>query len=172
MFGNEKKVPNTGSAPTYVGKGMQIKGKIWGVRPIWIEGEVQGSIDCATEVIIGEAGKVDAAIRASTIKVNGFVEGELIASSRIEVMAKGRVHGDIKCLAGCLIIHDGGIIEGLCSTATEENMKNLLPQQFPKLLPEETDKPVKEIQAPEKKEDLESLQTEENSESTNNTNHI
>ena len=170
MFGNEKKVPNTGSAPTYVGKGMQIKGKIWGVRPIWIEGEVQGSIDCATEVIIGEAGKVDAAIRASTIKVNGFVEGELIASSRIEVMAKGRVHGDIKCLAGCLIIHDGGILEGQCSIATEENMKNLLPQQFPKLLPEETDHPVKEIQAPEKKEDSESLQTEENSESTNNTN--
>ena len=172
MFGNEKKVPNTGSAPTYVGKGMQIKGKIWGVRPIWIEGEVQGSIDCATEVIIGEAGKVDAAIRASTIKVNGFVEGELIASSRIEVMAKGRVHGDIKCLAGCLIIHDGGILEGQCSTATEENMKNLLPQQFPKLLPEGTDQPVKEIQASEKKEDSESLQTVENSESTNNTNHL
>ena len=172
MFGNEKKVPTTGSAPTYVGKGMQIKGKIWGVRPIWIEGEVQGSIDCATEVIIGEAGKVDAAIRASTIKVNGFVEGELIASTRIEVMAKGRVHGDIKSLAGCLIIHDGGILEGQCSTATEEKMKNLLPQQFPKLLPEETDQPVKEIQAPEKKEDSESLQTEENSESTNNTNHL
>jgi len=165
-------VPTTGSAPTYVGKGMQIKGKIWGVRPIWIEGEVQGSIDCATEVIIGEAGKVDAAIRASTIKVNGFVEGELIASSRIEVMAKGRVHGDIKCLAGCLIIHDGGILEGQCSTATEKNMKNLLPQQFPKLLTEETDQPVKKIQAPEKKEDSESLQTEENSESTNNTNHL
>ena len=163
----------TGSAPTYVGKGMQIKGKIWGVRPIWIEGEVLGSIDCATEVIIGEAGKVDAAIRASIIKVNGFVEGELIASTRIEVMAKGRVHGDIKCLAGCLIIHDGGILEGQCSTATEENMKNLLPQQFPKLLPEETDKkPVKEIQAPEKKEDLDSLQTEENSDSTNNTNQL
>ena len=165
-------MPNTGSAPTYVGKGMQIKGKIWGVRPIWIEGEVQGSIDCATEVIIGEEGKVDAAIRASTIKVNGFVEGELIASSRIEVMAKGRVHGDIKCLAGCLIIHDGGILEGQCSTATEENMKNLLPQQFPKLLPEETDLTVKEIQAPEKKEDSESLQTEKNSESANNTNHL
>ena len=172
MFGNEKKVPTTGSAPTYVGKGMQIKGKIWGVRPIWIEGEVQGSIDCATEVIIGEAGKVDAAIRASTIKVNGFVEGELIASSRIEVMAKGRVHGDIKCLAGCLIIHDGGILEGQCSTASEENMKNLLPQQFPKLLPEETDQAVTEIQVPEKKGDPELLQTEDNSDSTNNTNHL
>ena len=172
MFGNDKKVPTTGSAPTYVGKGMQIKGKIWGVRPIWIEGEVQGSIDCASEVIIGEAGKVDAAIRASTIKVNGFVEGELIASSRIEVMAKGRVHGDIKCLAGCLIIHDGGILEGQCSTATEENMKKLLPQQFPKLLPEETDQTVKEIEAPENKENSESLQTDENSENTKNTNHL
>ena len=87
-------------------------------------------------------------------------------------MAKGRVHGDIKSLAGCLIIHDGGILEGQCATATEENMKNLLPQQFPKLLPEETDEPVKEIQAPEQKEDSESFQTEENSESTKNINHL
>ena len=158
MFGNEKKVPTTGSAPTYVGKGMQIKGKIWGVRPIWIEGEVQGSIDCATEVIIGEAGKVDAAIRASTIKVNGFVEGELLASKQIEIMSKGRVRGNITNIPGSLVIHDGGIVEGLCSTETAEKMKNLLPQSFPKLLPEETDSSVKEIQTPENKETPESPQ--------------
>ena len=159
MFGNDKKMPTTGSAPTYVGKGMQIKGKISGVRPIWIEGEVKGSIDCASEVIIGEAGKVDAAIRASTIKVNGFVEGELFASKQIEIMSKGRVRGNITNIPGSLVIHDGGIVEGLCSTETAEKMKNLLPQSFPKLLPEETDSSVKEIQTTENKETPESPQT-------------
>ena len=159
MFGNDKKVSAAGSVPTYVGKGMRIEGKIWGTRPIWIEGEVRGSVDCNTEVIIGESGKVDATIRASTIKVNGFVEGELFASKQIEIMSKGRVRGNITNIPGSLVIHDGGIVEGQCSTETAEKMKNLLPQSFPKLLPEETDSSVKEIQTTENKETPEFPQT-------------
>ena len=159
MFGSDKKVPAPGSVPTYVGKGMRIEGKIWGTRPIWIEGEVLGSVDCDSEVIIGESGKVDATIRASIIKVNGFVEGELFASKQIEIMSKGRVRGNITNIPGSLVIHDGGIVEGQCSTETAEKMKNLLPQSFPKLLPEETDSSVKEIETTENKEILESPQT-------------
>ncbi len=159
MFSSDKKVPAPGSVPTYVGKGMRIEGKIWGTRPIWIEGEVRGSVDCVSEVIIGESGKVDATIRASIIKVNGFVEGELFASKQIEIMSKGRVRGNITNIPGSLVIHDGGIVEGLCSTETAEKMKNLLPQSLPKLLPEETDSSVKEIQTTEKKETTVSPQT-------------
>ena len=159
MFSSDKKVPASGSVPTYVGKGMRIEGKIWGTSPIWIEGEVRGSVDCDSEVIIGESGKVDATIRASIIKVNGFVEGELFASKQIEIMSKGRVRGNITNIPGSLVIHDGGIVEGLCSTETAEKMKNLLPQTFPKLLPEETDSSVKEIQITENRETPESPQT-------------
>ena len=159
MFGNDKKVAVGGSVPTYVGKGMCIEGKIWGTSPIWVEGEVRGSIDCASEVIIGESGKVDAIIRASIIKVNGLVEGELLASKQIEVMSKGRVRGNITNIPGNLVIHDGGIVEGLCSTETKEKMKNLLPQPLPKLLPEETELSVKETQASENIDDSKSTFT-------------
>ncbi len=138
MFGNNNNESFKGGAPTYVGKGMRIEGKIWGKRPIWIDGEVKGTIDIGSEVIIGESAKIDATIRASTIKVNGFVEGELYASGKIEIMSKGRVHGNVTNLAGCLIIHDGGIVEGQCSIANKEKMKSLLPQDFPKLLPEQS----------------------------------
>ena len=72
------------------------------------------------------------------IKVNGFVEGELFASGKIEIMSKGRVHGNVTNLAGCLIIHDGGIVEGQCTIADAEKMKSLLPQALPKLLLEKS----------------------------------
>ena len=132
------KEPFRGTAPTYIGKGMRIEGKIWGTRPIWIDGEVKGSIDIGSEVIIGEPAKIDATIRAPVIKVNGFVEGELFASGKIEIMSKGRVHGNVTNLAGCLIIHDGGIVEGQCTIADAEKMKSLLPQALPKLLLEKS----------------------------------
>ena len=131
---------------------MRIEGKIYGMRPIWIDGEVHGTIDSISEVIIGEFAKVDATIRAATIKVNGSVEGELFASNRIEIMAKGRVTGNITNLAGSLVIQTGGIFEGQCLTATEEKMKKLLPEQIPMLLSDESSGPVKELQSPQSKE--------------------
>ena len=139
---------------------MRIEGKIFGMRPIWIDGEVHGTIDSISEVIIGEFAKVDAPIRAATIKVNGSVEGELFASNSIEIMAKGRVSGNITNLAGSLVIHTGGIFEGQCLTATEEKMKKLLPEQIPKLLPNEISGSVKEMETTQNKEDSNSEGTE------------
>ena len=156
MFGKNKKLPSVNSAPTYIGRGMRIEGKIYGMRPIWIDGEVHGTIDSISEVIIGEFAKVDATIRAATIKVNGSVEGELFASNSIEIMAKGRVTGNITNLAGSLVIQTGGIFEGQCLTATEEKMKKLLPEQIPKLLPNESLGSVKEMESTKNKEDLNS----------------
>ena len=160
MFGKDKKSAIVNSAPTYIGKGMRIEGKIFGMRPIWIDGEVQGTIDSISEVIIGEFAKVDATIRAATIKVNGSVEGELFASNKIEIMAKGRVTGNITNLAGSLVIQTGGIFEGQCLTATEEKMKKLLPEQIPKLLPNESSGSLKEIESSQNKEDSNSEETE------------
>ena len=156
MFGKDKKSAIVNSAPTYIGKGMRIEGKIYGMRPIWIDGEVHGTIDSISEVIIGEFAKVDATIRAATIKVNGSVEGELFASNRIEIMAKGRVSGNITNLAGSLVIQTGGIFEGQCLTATEEKMKKLLPEQIPKLIQNESSSSVKEMGSTQIKEDLNS----------------
>ena len=153
MFGKDKKSVIVNSAPTYIGRGMRIEGKIFGMRPIWIDGEVHGTIDSISEVIIGEFAKVDATIRAATIKVNGSVEGELFASNRIEIMAKGRVTGNITNLAGSLVIQTGGIFEGQCLTATEEKMKELLPEQIPKLIPNESPSSVKEMEFIQNKED-------------------
>ena len=160
MFGKDKKSPDVNSAPTYIGRGMRIEGKIWGMRPIWIDGEVHGTIDSVSEVIIGEFAKVDATIRAASIKVNGSVEGELFASNSIEIMSKGRVSGNITNLAGSLVIQTGGIFEGKCLTATEEKMKKLLPEQIPKLLPDESSGSVKKLESSQNIKDSNSEETE------------
>ena len=90
---------------------------------------------------------------SSSFSQDTFVEGELYGSSRIEIMSKGRVRGKVTNLAGCLIIQDGGVVEGQCTIVTEEKMKGLLPQKLTKLLPEKTDFQIKELKAPENKEE-------------------
>ena len=76
-------------------------------------------------------------------------------------MPKGRVTGNITNLAGSLVIRTGGIFEGQCLTATEEKMKKLLPEQIPKLLPDESSGSVKELESPQNKENSNSDETEE-----------
>ena len=134
MFGKKRDEPVSQSAPTYVGGSMKIDGKIWGRRPIWIDCEVTGTINCESEVLIGPTARVKATIHAATIKVNGQVEGELYASERMEVLPQGFIRGDLTNLPGCLVIHEGGVIEGGCLTASKVEVKSIMPETRPKLL--------------------------------------
>ncbi len=134
MFGKKRAETVSQSAPTYIGGSMKIDGKIWGRRPIWIDGEVTGTINCESEVLIGPTARVKATIRAATIKINGQVEGELYASERMEVLPQGFIRGDLTNLPGCLVIHEGGVIEGGCLTASKVEVKSIMPETRPKLL--------------------------------------
>ena len=107
---------------------MKIDGKITGRKPIWMDGEVQGTIDCESEVVIGPSAKVQATIHAATIKVNGHIEGDLYASGRVEVLSQGRIQGNITNLPGSLIIHEGGVMEGQCLIASDNEIRKLMPE--------------------------------------------
>ena len=93
-----------------------------------MDGEVQGTIDCESEVVIGPSAKVQATIHAATIKVNGHIEGDLYASGRVEVLSQGRIQGNITNLPGSLIIHEGGVMEGQCLTASDNEIRKLMPE--------------------------------------------
>ena len=107
---------------------MKIDGKITGRKPIWMDGEVQGTIDCESEVVIGPSAKVQATIHAATIKVNGHIQGDLYASGRVEVLSQGRIQGNITNLPGSLIIHEGGVMEGQCLIASDNEIRKLMPE--------------------------------------------
>ena len=48
------------SSTKNVYKTMKIDGKISARKPIWMDGEMQGSIDCESEVVIGPTAKIKA----------------------------------------------------------------------------------------------------------------
>ena len=127
MFGKKNVTETKGSAPTYLGGGMKIDGKIIGKKPIWMDGELKGNIECESEVVIGPTAKIEATIKAATIKVNGQVKGDLYASARMEVLSQGRIQGNLTNLPGALIIHEGGIVEGQCLTTSKEEIKKIMP---------------------------------------------
>ena len=116
MFGKKNNLPVKGGAPTYVGHGMKIEGNIRCIGPIRIDGEVHGKIDCKSEVTIGPTAHIVATIHAAKTVVNGKVEGNLFTTDHLEILSEGYIIGNVTNPSGCLIVHEGAIIEGQCLT--------------------------------------------------------
>ena len=114
MFGR-KQQPQTnekdiGKVEIVIGKDTQIKGTIKGQGTIRIDGEFEGEIDIEGNVIVGEAGNVNANINAKDVTAAGVIVGNIIADGKLEIIKEGKVSGDIKVAA--LVINDGAIFDG------------------------------------------------------------
>ncbi len=116
MFGKKKTSTARRDATTYIGIGMKIEGKLRCTGSIHIDGDVDGDIDCQSDVSIGPSAVIVATIHAATATVNGRVEGNLFTSDQLEVFSEGHIVGNISNPLGKLIIHEGAVIEGQCFT--------------------------------------------------------
>ena len=63
-------------------------------------------------LIVSAGGRVDADIKVATAKVNGVVNGDIVATERIELGRTAHVRGDIS--APTLVVEQGAIFEGSC----------------------------------------------------------
>lgn len=82
-----------------------------------VDGRLEGSVDNARQVIIGEGGAIVGDISAQTIICGGEVQGNVCAEM-LEVLAQASIKGDIR--AKKMIVEEGGCIDGMC-TVGEKN---------------------------------------------------
>jgi cytoskeletal protein CcmA (bactofilin family) len=94
-----------------IGKSVIIKGELSGSEDLTIEGQVEGKIELRQNVLtIGPNAKIKAQVAAKTIVVEGSVQGNVVASERIEIRDKGSVEGDLA--APRVAIADGAHFRG------------------------------------------------------------
>ncbi|MGE5397523.1 MAG: bactofilin family protein [Chitinophagales bacterium] len=94
-----------------------IKGDINSEGSIRIDGTVDGSLNVKGDLVIGNQGKVKGNIFVTNILIAGKVEGNVIASDRLEITPTGTINGDVK--ANVLIVEEGGRLLGNCDMAAE-----------------------------------------------------
>jgi cytoskeletal protein CcmA (bactofilin family) len=73
-------------------------------------GHIEGSIKSKGKVLIANGCKCKASVTAMEVAIEGYIEGNVEASERVEVKPKGRITGDI--VAARMIVGDGAAIEG------------------------------------------------------------
>lgn len=82
-----------------------------------VDGTLEGSVDNARHVIVGDGGKIVGDVTAEMVVCGGEIEGNICASM-LEVLGKSSIKGDIR--AKKMIVEEGGRIDGRC-TIGEEN---------------------------------------------------
>lgn len=95
----------------HIGKSVVVKGELSGSEDLYLDGEVEGSIELkGHSLIIGPNGRVRANVHARDIVVHGKVDGNLRGSDRVELKKSSILVGDIYTQR--IVIEDGAYFKG------------------------------------------------------------
>jgi cytoskeletal protein CcmA (bactofilin family) len=96
----------------FLGLETEFEGKLTFKGAVRIDGHFTGEIFTEGTLIVGESAIIKSDIHVSHIIVSGEIRGNIIADSRIEIHAPGKVFGNIQ--APAVVIDEGVIFEGNC----------------------------------------------------------
>ena len=99
------------AALSIIAAGMKITGDVDTSGVLKVDGEINGSITGARQVLLGRGGAVRGNVAAGEVVVGGHVEGSVSASERLELQATATVTGDIETRS--IIVLEGAKINGL-----------------------------------------------------------
>ncbi|NLX37139.1 MAG: polymer-forming cytoskeletal protein [Chloroflexi bacterium] len=106
-----------GKIDNVLGSNTRFTGDLVSDGNIRIDGQFEGRVETAGNVIIGPDARLVATIEASVVQVWGAVEGDIIARGRLEILPSGRVFGNLRVAS--LLIDEGGIFRGECTMGGE-----------------------------------------------------
>lgn len=107
-------VKRWGTVQSALSAGSKVEGKLTFDRPVRIDGELKGEVKAKDALIlIGPEAKVDAALDVAYLVVMGELTGSVKASEKIDLMAGGKITGDIDTPR--LSVQDGGEFNGSCA---------------------------------------------------------
>ena len=98
----------------FVGHGTTLTGETEFHAMLRVDGHLVGTVTSdAGTLIIGTNGQVDANISVAAAMINGTVNGDVVASEKLQLGRTARVMGNIQ--SPRLIVEEGAILEGSCS---------------------------------------------------------
>jgi cytoskeletal protein CcmA (bactofilin family) len=98
----------------YVGNGTVLTGETNFQAMLRIDGHLTGRVSSENgTLVVGSTGRVDANIAVAAAIISGTVNGDIVATEKLEFGRTARVVGNIQTPR--LVIEDGAILEGSCT---------------------------------------------------------
>jgi cytoskeletal protein CcmA (bactofilin family) len=94
-----------------IGKTIVIRGEVKGSEDLVLDGQVEGTISLSeNRLTIGSTATIAADLTARDVLIMGKVQGNIVASGRVELRAGCNLEGDIR--AARLAIEDNAVFFG------------------------------------------------------------
>ena len=94
-----------------IGKSVVIRGEVKGGEDLIVDGRVEGTVTLTeSRLTIGPSANVAADLSARDVLIQGQVQGNIVASGRVELRAGSVVEGDVHALR--LAIEDNAVFRG------------------------------------------------------------
>lgn len=94
-----------------IGKSLKIKGTISGHEDLYVDGEIEGTVELSGNTLtVGPNGNVNADVKAQVISVQGRLTGNVQAGDRVEISKTGSLEGDLTTAR--IAIEDGAVFRG------------------------------------------------------------
>lgn len=98
----------------FVGHGTILTGETNFQMMLRVDGHLTGKVSSdGGTLLVGANGQVDANISVAAAIINGAVNGDILATEKIQLGRSARVVGNIQ--APRLVLEDGAVLEGGCS---------------------------------------------------------
>jgi cytoskeletal protein CcmA (bactofilin family) len=99
------------NTPARIGKSVLIRGEVKGSEDLIIDGRVEGTVSLSeSRLTIGASAVLAADLTAKDVLVLGQVQGNIVATGRVELRAGCQVTGDVRALR--LAIEDNSVFRG------------------------------------------------------------
>jgi len=109
----------TRSEVAHIGKAVIIKGELSGSEDLYLDGEVEGTIELhKNSLTVGPNARIRAHINAREVVIHGKVDGNIQAKERVELRRSAVLVGDI--VTQRISIEDGAYFKGLVDVQREE----------------------------------------------------
>ncbi len=95
----------------HIGKAVLIKGELSGSEDLYLDGEVEGTIELHQNCLtIGPNARIRAHVNAREVIIHGKVDGDIQGSERVELKRSAVLVGDIR--AQRVAVEDGAYFKG------------------------------------------------------------
>ena len=95
----------------HIGKSLIVKGELTGSEDLYIDGQVEGSIDLqGNNLTVGPNGQIRANVNAKGVIVQGKLEGNIHASERVDFRKSAIAVGDV--ITQRVAIEEGAYFKG------------------------------------------------------------
>lgn len=112
FFKKSNRIQN--SIDTLIGADTRIEGDVHFSGGLRVDGAIRGSVSepnaSPSTLILSEHGRIEGAVNAAKIVINGKVIGPVQSNQFIELQPKARITGDVYYKS--LEMHTGAVIEG------------------------------------------------------------